>query len=77
MKYILKKLTYDGAPTANEEGVIAQNLLVTSGIEGDNYGFERVDQSVATSSMSKTGDAIQKEIEDQAKAFIANKYPNT
>lgn len=74
MKYELKKIT--GINSYSEGSNIISECTVVSGIEGDEYGFNRWDPLKVVSPNTMTGAEIEKNIQEKAVELIAEKYPS-
>lgn len=78
MNYELKDTNWQDAPKvkATDNTKVEVNVLVTTGIVGETYGFIKYDVMLAEFPISMTGTDMQVSTQTQALAFVASKYPN-
>lgn len=79
MQYELRDTNWQGSPKVKEgdETMVEVNVVVTSGIVGDTYGFVKLDVMLAEFPINMTGTQMQAHTQIQALAFVATTYPNT
>ena len=79
MQYELIDTNWNDAPKvkAGDATKVVVNVIVTTGIVGETYGFTRLDVMTAEFPISMTGTDMQADTLVQAAAFVAVTYPNT
>lgn len=79
MQYILKKITYLGAPRSIDETTYTQTILIETGISGQTYnGFTNTDTTdINFPFIGLDADGIKNLIASASTEFVATKYPNT
>lgn len=76
MHYILQNLQY--ASFFDNGDTVTIKYIMTIGIDGDSYGFNRIEGN--TVNVAKSGsdiNAIQQSMQQSALDFIAEHYPDT
>jgi hypothetical protein len=79
MQYELRDTNWVDAPRVNPNNPtqVQVQVLVTSGIVGDTYGFTKSDVMTAEFPIAMSGTGMQENTVIQATQFVATKYPNT
>lgn len=79
MDYELKSFKVFDAPQVDvpEEGKTTLRISCASGIVGDNYSFEKVDEFDMVVENSSTITEVMAEIQAQCVTYVAANYPNT
>lgn len=78
MNYEVKDTNWIDAPKvkADDATKVQVNVVVTTGIVGETYGFVKQDIMVAEFPITMTGSQMQENTLVQAAAFSSAKYPN-
>jgi hypothetical protein len=79
MDYELRGFKVFDAPEVDvpEDGKTTLRISCTTGIVGDTYSFEKVDEFDMVVDNNKTIDQIMTEIEAKFEFYINTTYPNT
>jgi hypothetical protein len=78
MKYELKTYRLDTAPIFNPDTKkLDCNCIITSGIVGDTYGFNKFDRNVFQVDAGLTVEEVAAELVTLCTAWVAETYPNT
>lgn len=78
MNYEFKNYKVYDAPLVDvpKKGQTTLNILCVSGIVGDTYNFERVDNLTVVCENTKTLDETIKEIQEKCIKFVSDTYPD-
>lgn len=77
MEYEVKNIKTDNVSNSEDGLSLITTSVITSGIVGDNYGFNRFDSIKVETSKNLSVNETETAILNAAKEFVKEKYPNT